>query len=103
MTLNTPPRRLPSGLKTMTSKCLSCLPNLLTLTLLSTFGCISKGLCRSIQHHPRGCMSYGIEWRWNGMRLQQKHAKTSYKVCLEELEQLLELMGVIQSTNCIPT
>ena len=34
-----------NGLKTMTSKCLSGLPNPLTLTLLSTFGCISKELC----------------------------------------------------------
>jgi len=74
---NTLPRRLSSGLKTITSKCLTGLPNSLTLTLLSTFGCISKGLCRSIQHHPRGCMNYRIEWRWNGMRLQQRHAKTS--------------------------
>src|SRR5882724_8622638 len=40
MTPNTPLKRQHSGLRTMTSKCLSGLPNPLILTLLSTSGCI---------------------------------------------------------------
>ena len=33
------------------------------------------------------------------MRLQQKYAKISYKVCLEGLKQLLEQKEAIQTTN----
>src|SRR5882724_7854009 len=72
MTPNTPLKSQHSGLRTMTSKCLSGLPNPLILTLLSTSGCI-----RAMLHYPTP--PKGVHELWD--RLVEEWNKIPPETC----------------------